>query len=292
MPFVNKFVNVTVCWSSRLLSNLPGSTRQNRVAVNESRLLREPGRTAVGGVRTLEMLRVGRFDDVSQGRGRPDAVGRRDAPLAGQELLDLVKEADDLRNPVDTRMLSGAYTRRRSRLNRRSEQVTGRGVDALLVGRRCGRCGRCRGFGCLCFFSASGSHRAHRDDGGNGRDGRESTAQETWIHGLSYLCHDGRGGAGDTFAKAGVCDRVALIGVAVNPGRLCRRRRCINRWREQVAPGGVDALLRRRGRRSSGRGRRGLGRLLFFLGTGCGHADHRDDRGASGNSRNTPSQSR
>jgi len=100
-------------------------------------------------------------------------------------------EANDLGNPVDTRMLSGRGIWRRGRLHWRSEQVSTRGVDALFGRcRRCtgpGRGGRCsrggggrrRGFGCLFFLGASGCYRAHRDDRGNARNGRESTTHET-----------------------------------------------------------------------------------------------------------------
>src|SRR4051794_41804389 len=59
----------------------------------------------------------------------------------------MLRRPSVLRNPVDTRMLSGWDIWRRRRLNRRGEKVTARGGDALF-GRRRRRTGPRRGGGC------------------------------------------------------------------------------------------------------------------------------------------------
>ena len=106
----------------------------------------------------------------------------------------------------------------------------------------------------------------------------------------SCLCHDLARSPVPAEARTGDC--VALV--AVRARCCCRSRWRIDRRREQVAPGGVDALLRRRhGRRRRGwrggcggrRGCRGRGRLLLFLGARCGQTDHRQDRETAGNGR-------
>jgi hypothetical protein len=105
----------------------------------------------------------------------------------------------------------------------------------------------------------------------------------------SYLCHDLARSPVRAEARTG--DRVALV-IAVSPRSRCRSRGRIDRWREEVATGGIDALLRRRhrrrswGRRRGGcRGCRGSGRLLLLLGARRTQTDQRQDRKAAGNGR-------
>ena len=133
------------------------------------------------------------------------------------------------------------------RVDRGCEQIAASGVDALL-GRRRRRCAR----RCCCCRRRGGRRRRRRRLITTGTAGGSHPAQGD----QSSATSDGQTDPLRTHNQSPVLLVVSLV-LAVDPRRFGWGRRCDHLGCEQVASGGVDALLRRRrGRRRCARRRR------------------------------------